>query len=232
MRLDQPYGKRFDDDLADTEPRRKYYIACEGKKTEYQYFKGLLEAREELGISPLVEVLPINHSPGTSSHPLHIIQETKQVIDDCETYFPEVDTVCIIVDRDAKSFTPSQYDEAISVCKANAYTFVVSNPCIEIWLLFHYSNLQTYPQQEILENKKIGTRTYVERKLKDDFLNGSYNKARIQFARDFLPHVQKALENSAQYAQTIEELKTKIGSKVGLLVKELLKPDDTRDIWG
>lgn len=231
MRLNQPYGKRFDDELAGTEPRHKYYIACEGKKTEYQYFKGLLEAREELGISHLVEVLPINHSPGTSSHPLHIIQEAKQVLDDCETYFPDMDTVCIIVDRDGKSFTSSQFDEAVSLCKSYAYTFVVSNPCIEIWMLFHYSDIHEYPHQEILENKKTGSRTYVEMKLKDDFLEGSYNKARIQFARDFLPHVQRALENSARYAQTVDELKAKIGSAVGSVVKELLKPDDTRDIW-
>ena len=231
MRLDQPYGKRFYDGISDAEPRRKYYIACEGKKTEYQYFKGLLEARDWLGINPLVEVLPIKHSPGTSSHPLTIIRETKQVIDDCETYFPEIDTVCIIVDRDAKSFTSSQYDEAVRLCESYAFTFEVSNPCIELWLLFHYSDLAQYRYEEILENRKKGMRTKVELILKDDFLGGSYNKARIQFARDFLPHVHRALRNSENYAQTTDELKSNIGSKIGVLIKELLKSDDTIVTW-
>lgn len=62
MRIDQPYGSRFDQEVAPLEPLKKYFIACEGKKTEYQYFKGLIRARLELGINPMVEIIPIHHS--------------------------------------------------------------------------------------------------------------------------------------------------------------------------
>ena len=92
MRLDQPYGKRFDEKLANTEPIHKYFIACEGKKT--------------------------------------------------------------------------------------------------------------------------GERTKTEILLKDDFLHGSYNKARIKFERDFKPYVRVAIENSKKYAISVHDLKTKIGTNI------------------
>lgn len=221
MRREQPYGKRYDD-ADQIEPKHKYFIACEGKKAEYRYFKGLLEARDELGISQLIEVLPIRHGEGTNSHPLTIINEAKEVTDDCDTYFPAVDSVCIIVDRDAKSFTSSQYDKAVALCVEFGFRFIVSNPCMELWLLLHYSDLAQYSSQELLDNKKTGNRTRTEILLKDDYLHGSYSKARLHFRRDFLPHVRTAVENSKQHAQTIDTLKTTIGTNIGLLVEEFL----------
>lgn len=223
MRLDQPYGKRFDEKFTNAEPKCKYFIACEGKKTEYLYFKGLIEARDELAISPFIEVLPIRHSTGTNSHPLTIINEAKDVIDDCDNFFPETDFVCIIVDRDSKSFNLAQYDEANSLCQRYGFKFIVTNPCIELWLLFHYSDLSGYCLQELLENKKTGGRTFSEMLLKDEFLRGSYNKTRIRFERNFKPYVRVAIENSKKFAMTVDELKVKIGTRIGLLIEEMME---------
>lgn len=229
MRLEQPYGKRFNEILANTEPKHKYFIACEGKKTEYKYFRGLIEARDELGISPLIEVLPIRHSTGTNSHPLTIINEAKDVIEQCDSYFPDLDSVCIIVDRDRNSFTSAQFDEAISLCRRNDFKFIVSNPCIEIWLLFHYSDLATYDIQELLDNKKTGERTKTEITLKNDFLQGSYNKSRLHFERDFLPYVRNAVENSKKHVLTVDALKTKLGTNLGLLVEDIINQEGIFD---
>lgn len=222
MRIDQPYGKRFDEEFANAEPRHKYFIACEGKKTEYRYFKGLIEAREELMINPFIEVIPIRHSLGTNSHPLTIIDEAKDVIDSCDTFFSDLDVVCIIVDRDSKSFSLAQYDEADSMCRQYDFKLIITNPCIELWLLLHYSDLSGYCLQELLENKKTGERTKTEILLKDDFLHGSYNKARIKFERDFKPYVRVAIENSKKYAISVDELKTKIGTNIGSLIEEMI----------
>ena len=223
MRLDQPYGKRFEDILGNVEPKHTYFIACEGKKTEYRYFEGLLKAREELGIKSLIEVLPIRHGPGTNSHPLTIITEAKAAMDRCDVYFPEFDTVCIIVDRDAKSFTDTQYLQAEALCKQNDFRFIVSNPCIEIWFLFHYTNLKGYSLEELVENRKVGERTSTEIVLKDDFLQGSYHIARIQFERNFKPYVHMAIENSKLYATSTEALRMKLGTNLGLLIEEILE---------
>ena len=155
MRREQPYGKRYDD-ADQIEPKHKYFIACEGKKAEYRYFKGLLDARDELGISQLIEVLPIRHGEGTNSHPLTIINEAKEVTDDCDTYFPAVDSVCIIVDRDAKSFTSSQYDKAVALCVEFGFRFIVSNPCMELWLLLHYSDSRSTAVKNFWTTRRQG----------------------------------------------------------------------------
>jgi hypothetical protein len=222
LRIEQPYGRRFDEALSNAEPKHKYYIACEGKKTEYQYFKGLLEARNDLGISSLIEVIPIRHTQGTNGHPLTIIKETHEVISNCETFYPDLDTVCIVVDRDAKSFVSHQFDKAVELCQMYQYRFIVSNPCMEIWFLFHYSDLAAYDKQALLDNEKTSERTKAEIVLKDDFLHGSYNKAGIHVARDFLPHVWTAIENAKKYSLTIDELKKSLGTNIGLLVEEIL----------
>jgi hypothetical protein len=222
MRIDQPFGKRFDEVLADTEPRKKYCIACEGKKTEYAYFKGVIESREELMINPLVDVLPIRHSRSTNSHPLTIIKEARQEIDGCETYFPELDVVCILVDRDSQSFLLTQYIEAESLCRKNNFRLYVTNPCFELWLLFHYSDLLNYSLEEILENKKTGKRTKTELLLRDDYLQGSFSKTRIQFVRNYVDHVSTAIENSKKYAVTLDRLKSNIGTNIGLLLEEMM----------
>ena len=54
MRVSQPYGKRYAEDEFSQEPKIRYFIACEGEKTEYRYFKGIIEFRTEIGINPLV----------------------------------------------------------------------------------------------------------------------------------------------------------------------------------
>ncbi len=230
MRIEQPYGYRFDQGLGPIEPKYKYFIACEGKRTEYVYFKGLMRAKSELGIDPLIDVIPIQHDSQTGSHPLSILDETQEVLYDSERYFPETDTVCIIVDRDAGSFFPTQYEEMVEQSASLGFRLIVSNPCIELWLLLHYTDLSNYDLQQIRENRKRGNRTYTEILLKDDHLQGSYNKHRIQFDRNFKPYVHRAIKNSKMHATALDQLKVNVGTNIGLLIGEMLKePADQAD---
>jgi hypothetical protein len=222
VRLRQPYGKRFADSLDPLEPRHKYFIASDGKKTEYAYFKGLIEARKELRINPLIEVLPVSHSSDTKTHPMYIVEETRKCIDESNVFFTETDFVCVIFDRDAHSFTEEQFDTVLKECQKYDYRMFISNPCFELWLLFHFSDVSSYNVQQLLANKKEGNRTAVEIILKDDFLGGSYNKVRLQFKTHYQPRVALAIENAKRYAQRLEDLKTQLGSNVGVLVEELL----------
>jgi len=150
------------------------------------------------------------------------MQETEEAIRDCDHYFPEVDTVCIIVDRDVGSFSAHQYDEAVELAVSLSFRLVISNPCIELWFLLHYTDLSNYCLQSILENKKEGSRTYTEILLKNDYLGGSYNKSRIQFERNFKPYVPLAIRNSKSHATTLVELKENIGTSIGLLIEEMI----------
>ena len=48
MRINQPYGVRYEYEEFSEEPKKRYFIACEGKKTEYKYFKGIMDNRGEI----------------------------------------------------------------------------------------------------------------------------------------------------------------------------------------
>lgn len=203
-------------------PRKKYFLAYEGVKTEVQYFNGVCNHKEYLNISASVELVPLlRHSPHIGwSNPLKVFDrvnsclkhlsknernvdsfvnaisdycfnesEDLQTIDErnelyktilnifeekfnlgpndninfsddeiiskiiqimsilsknllvknienfiymqCETYDQEYDCVCLIVDRDKKSFTNNQYDKLINSCKKYNYHLYVTNPCFE-----------------------------------------------------------------------------------------------------
>ncbi len=71
MRIGQPFGQRSTQGEKQLTPRSRFFIACEGgRRTEYQYFKGLMQYSSELGISPMVEMIPpLRHGPNTGSNP-------------------------------------------------------------------------------------------------------------------------------------------------------------------
>lgn len=166
MRVGQPFGIRYGEEQYTQEPKKKYFIACEGEKTEYRYFEAILEHRSDLGISPLIEMIPINHERNTGSHPLHIFNGAKEALKTYESYFPSVDHLCIIADRDLHSFFETQYDTLAENCLAEGIDLFISNPCFELWLLMHYSDLIEYNKTKLLENKKTGERTQTELYLK------------------------------------------------------------------
>jgi hypothetical protein len=165
-------------------------------------------------------MIPINHERNTGPHPLHIFKEAKEALRSCENYFQDVDRLCIIADRDLHSFFETQYDTLASNCLAEGVDIFISNPCFELWLLLHYSNLQEYDQIKLLANEKIGDRTQTELYLKEK-LGGTYSKTRLQFDSRYKDHILTAIENSKHYATTIEKLKNHVGTNVGFLVEEL-----------
>ena len=220
MRVEQPYGKRYEDLEVQQEPKGKVFIACEGRKTEYKYFKGVMEYRNRLSISPFIEVIPVRHEFRTGSNPLQIYTEAKQALQQSDHYFSAIDTLCIIVDRDKHSFQDYQYEELLQKCKEEGFFLAISNPCFELWLLLHYSDLSEYDLETILINKKIGRRTQTELFLMDK-LGGSYSKTRLRFSSQFLNRIEAAIENASRYTTSVDSLKNTIGSNVGVLLEFL-----------
>lgn len=135
--------------------------------------------------------------------------------------FLEGDYLCIIVDRDRGSFTEEQYDQLLQADKNKEIRFCISNPCFEFWLLLHFSNCLEYDANDILENNKDGRRTFVEKCLMTK-LGGSFNKSRLHFEDNFKTRIRDAIENSKLYSTNSCELKTNIGTNIGLLIEEML----------
>ena len=139
--------------------------------------------------------------------------ENKQI-----TYFEDIDKMCLIVDRDKKSFKEGQYNYVKEECKRKNFKFYVTNPCFEFWLLLHFDEVHSINREKLLENKRASSKVrYVESELKKYF---PYNKNKYN-AELLIEKIDLAIENEKRFCEDIEELKDKLGSNIGLLIKEL-----------
>ena len=134
------------------------------------------------------------------------------------TYSEDIDKMCLIVDRDKKSFKEEQYNYVKEECKRKNFKFYVTNPCFEFWLLLHFDEVHLINKEELLENKRASSKVrFVESELKKYF---PYNKNKYN-AELLIEKIDLAIENEKKFCENIEELKDKLGSNIGLLIKEL-----------
>ena len=134
------------------------------------------------------------------------------------TYSEDIDKMCLIVDRDKKSFKEEQYNYVKEECKKKNFKFFVTNPCFEFWLLLHFDEVHSINREKLLENKRASSKVrYVESELKKYF---PYNKNKYN-AELLIEKIDLAIENEKRFCEDIEELKDKLGSNIGLLIKEL-----------
>ena len=134
------------------------------------------------------------------------------------TYSEDIDKMCLIVDRDKKSFKEEQYNYVKEECKRKNFKFYVTNPCFEFWLLLHFDEVHSINREKLLENKRASSKVrYVEAELKKYF---PYNKNRYN-AELLIEKIDLAIENEKSFCEDIEELKDELGSNVGLLIQEL-----------
>jgi hypothetical protein len=220
MRVEQPYGKRYAEDSFSEEPEKRYFIACEGRRTEYQYFKGIMEFRDDIGILPLIEIILIKHDKNTGSNPLNIYIEAKKALKFVSNFFPG-DQLCIVADRDKHSFTKAQYQKLVDADAKKDIQFCITNPCIEFWLLLHFCTASEYDKAALLKNQKIGKRTQTELYLKDK-LGGKYNKRTLHFAFNYKDKIKIAIQNSKLYTTDCKTLENEIGTNLGLFLEGIM----------
>lgn len=139
-----------------------------------------------------------------------------------QNYAPNFDKVCILIDRDKQSFKPEQYDRVLTICSQNNFLLGVSNPCFELFLFLHFSDLVNHDHVDIRENKKTSrsrnSPKYMEKVLKDyiqNNLRSSYNKNNYD-ADNFVSSFQNIPENITKSMITtdIHQLKESIGTSV------------------
>ena len=292
--------------------RKKYFLVCEGNRTEGIYFNTINELKDKIGINPLIEIISIERTyteegwsnakkileqllkdleeieNGKISYKtlvdkiIEIIMEDEKISskilkeissekmienikndiesldnivenveEDCEfllnmiikklfltieeipniletvlknienkqiTYSEDIDKMCLIVDRDKKSFKEEQYNYVKEECKKKNFKLYVTNPCFEFWLLLHFDEVHLINKEELLGNKRASSKVrFVESELKKYF---PYNKNKYN-AELLIEKIDLAIENEKRFCEDIERLKNELGSNVGLLIQEL-----------
>ena len=72
--------------LASKEVCKKYFLVYEGKNTEAIYFDGIIDNRDEIGLNPLIELVPVirSYSEEGWSNPKKIYDRMAQNLREAE----------------------------------------------------------------------------------------------------------------------------------------------------
>lgn len=134
------------------------------------------------------------------------------------TYSSLYDKLNIVIDRDMQNFKEFQYDEVLKFCKENNVNLYVSNPTFEFWLMLHFKEVLEEDKIKMLENKYIGSRRYLEKRLHDIC---KYKKSKLNF-KDFEPYIKDAIKREKLFKEDLISLKNELGSNVGILINNML----------
>lgn len=139
----------------------RYAVFTEGKVTEKQYLE-LLHQR----LRPRHATFSIKPVGGEPSRVFKEYQKAERRGD--------VDRAILIVDVDDHH----RLDEVLRKCKSSAVVdTIVSNPCFEIWLIWHQSDLRKYVSSEACQDISDGKRITDEKHLTRTFQISDYDTA-------------------------------------------------------
>lgn len=155
---------------------------------------------------------------------VNVVADISDIIKRSEiTYNEDIDKICLVVDRDRKSFVANpdnnQYQYVLNRCAENNFGFFITNPCFEFWLLLHFEEVHELDREELLENRRVNSkRRYAENELRNIF--PKYAKTSYH-AEDLVKRIDVAIKNEKVFCEDREKLENQIGSNIGLLIQEM-----------
>lgn len=185
----------------------------------YEYFENY--ANNEIYLDEIynviVDIFKIDIFSDLAEKVLNYLNNQMNLLD----YNPKIDKINLIIDRDKNSFKDFQYDNLLKDCQDRNISLYVSNPSFEVWLLMHFDEFDDLDFDKLLENKRVGTsknaRKYADKMLSE--ISG-YDKTNLNFSK-FVDKIDIAIEREKKYCEDIKELKSNVGSNVGILITEL-----------
>lgn len=177
-------------------------IAVEGQKTEKIYFESICFKNSRVKI----KVLP---SEDNNSAPNHVLSRIKKYCN-CLDLKEEKDQFWLVVDKDRwKDWKLAHIYSEIRKMKNSDWQMAISNPCFEVWLYLHVSELN-----ESVKNGKTA-KTMLRN------IIGVYNEKNLDMD-SFCSGVDKAIERAEKLDVNQDSpWPLNPGSRVYLLIKEI-----------
>lgn len=200
-------------------PQKVYAIAYEGNVTEKSYFNGIADNKDELGINENIKVYPLNRADDdTQSHCTHILDLMNEYVKD---YGHEGDEVWMVLDRDRQNNTQDQLLDCFSRAAQSGYHIALTNPTFELWLLLHIADLSNYSKEVLFENRKSGSRRFLDKEI-SDLLDGYNVKKRS--LKPFMDRakIERAIEQEQLICHNFPAILDNLGSNVGKLMSKIL----------
>ena len=172
-------------------------IATEGQETEKQYFS--------IFGNPKVKVVVIPTTDGKSA-PVHVLSRLDRIKNDYD--LAADDTLWLMTDID--HIRDEQRSQICQEAIQKGFNLAVSNPCFELWLYLHFSDVTT---------TSISC-DQLEGKLRK--ILGSYNKAKLDLKK-YIGQVSSAVERArALDINQNERWPNSIGTHVYKVVEKLI----------
>lgn len=151
-----------------------FAIACEGTEREPEYF------RPFNGIDRIKVDIIENESGHRDSAPKKILERVKSYIEEVGLSEKDNDTLWCVIDVDR--WPREQIEELADFCNQSPYcNLLISNPCFEIWLLYH--KLQSLEKVDCSKSQKVKEALH-------ELEKGGY------YYLNYLPLMQDAIRNS------------------------------------
>ncbi|MCF7790536.1 MAG: RloB family protein [Victivallales bacterium] len=179
-----------------------YYICVEGRATEKEYFNIFKSDNST------IDVQIVNNK--SKSHPKHVLDKLKKHLSENGAKPSKYLKAWIVVDRDSGDRSEEQLNQVFEECGIKKYNFALSNPCFELWLLFHF---------ESPSSKDVDTARKCRNRLKKFLPN--YQKCHIEVSK-LKPEINNAIDNAeAKDSPKCDDWPRKVGTTVYRLVKEI-----------
>ena len=183
----------------------KYFLAFEGVRTEYNYFK--TENFNTFFRLENVELIPIQRIDGdTQSNPEHVvslIDNYKKAKKIKQSYW---NRFFVIIDYDR--WGDNKLAKIYKEIKQKKYSLYVSNPCIELWFILHKKDVSSWGKNRLVPCKKC-------KQLFSKYFNGDYSK--------LYPLTEQAIKNAKTLNDSTKPWPTEIGTNIYKLIEEIVK---------
>lgn len=184
----------------DRRSAKLFVIATEGKDTEKQYFEMFGSRKVK------VEILATgDDNKSAHEYVLERLDKFKDLYD-----FDEEDEFWLVLDVDRWV----KKEQLIAICpqaRQKGYQLAISNPCFEIWLCLHFSDL--FPEDRTCKHFEARLRNIL----------GSYNKSNLDVLA-YTPNVKSAIVRSRSLDLNLNEYWTsQLGTRVYKLVESILQ---------
>lgn len=215
--------ERFTDTGEEVQPKSRLYLLYEGSNTEEFYFSKLLVHLNRLGLPRYVAVERCVRTGDdeTASNPKRLLKLAKDEILESESFL-EGDEIAIVFDTDVYAHKEDEYEDLLRRYAEEGVQPYVTFPSFELFLLLHlhdgYEKWVLPNESEIIQNRKVKGRRYVERLFSEA---SGMNPKTNEKVGDLEKLHELACEEEKQLNQEAEKAIGRLTSNVGLLIQKL-----------
>ena len=159
------------------------YLVCEGQETEIRYFRHFRTRNSR------IDIIPVTSKQKSA---LGLVRKAEKTLGD-KDFFPDLgDKIWCVFDCDAN--TTEDLRKSADMAQKMGYEIAFSNPCIEIWFLYHF----IAPGRPLQDCD-----TVINELVKQDSMK-NYRKSQDVY-ETLLPLLESALKRVAKRTEKLEK---------------------------